>query len=97
MIDGSAAPPGLSREQAENASARRAEVMDAVNSGNLAEYIEQRKVQAMSAFTAAGAAAPAMPAAQPSVADQLTEARRPEGPRRAHRRGVPGAEGQAAR
>ena len=77
VIDGSSAPPGLSREQAEVASGRRAEAIDAVNSGNLAEYIEQRKAQAMSAFTAASAAAsaagPVAPAAQPSVADQLTK------------------------
>jgi hypothetical protein len=72
VIDGSCAPPGLSREQAEAASSRRAEMLDAVNSGHLAEYIQQRQAQAMSAFTAAAPSAPA-PLHQPSVADQLTK------------------------
>ena len=47
VIEGSEAPPGLSHEQAERASARRAEVKQAVRSGNMAEYIEKRKAEAM--------------------------------------------------
>jgi hypothetical protein len=48
MIDGSAVPPGLSRDQAERASARQAEMMQAVESGNIAEYIQEMQAKALS-------------------------------------------------
>jgi hypothetical protein len=86
VIDGSTAPPGLSREQAEASSTRRADAREAVRTGNMAEYIQGMKDKAMRGelggtvimggqmIPQAGTppfGAPAAPAE--SVADQLTK------------------------
>jgi hypothetical protein len=86
VIDGSTAPPGLTRDQAERASTRRADAADAVRTGNVAAYVEGLKAQAMAGelggtvimggqvIPQGGAPAPAAPAAPAeSVADQLTK------------------------
>jgi hypothetical protein len=81
VLDGTAAPPGFSREKAERAHANRTEMMDALNSGHIAEYIQQRQAEAMNAFGGAqfaagqiiSGAAESSAAPHQSVADQLTK------------------------
>jgi hypothetical protein len=47
VIEDSVTPPALTHEQAERSAARRAEVMAAVSSGNITEYIEEQKAKAL--------------------------------------------------
>jgi hypothetical protein len=78
VIEDSIAPPGVTREQAERSAAHRHEMMDALNSGHLAEYIEQQKAKALSGQLGgtvivdgklvSGGSQP-----QPSVVDQLAK------------------------
>jgi hypothetical protein len=83
VVDGSSVPPGLTPEQAERAAARRAEMLQAVQSGNIAGYIQEMQAKALSGelggtvlmggqvIPQGAAPAPAEP--QASVADQLTK------------------------
>jgi hypothetical protein len=82
VIDGSPAPPGFSREKAERASARRAEIVEAVQSNHLAEYVQEQQAKALREFGGAAlmggqlmpqAGAPAPGEPHHSVADQLTK------------------------
>ncbi len=74
IMDGEVYMPGLSVEKQQRSRARQAEARAAAESGHLAEYIEQRKAEAMASggFVIGGAPA-AAPAAKPDVVDQLTK------------------------
>ena len=71
-------PPGIDHDKAEQAAAMRAQMQQALKSGNMAEYIEQMKAQALSGALpgtvivdgnmVSGAAAP-----QPDTVDQLAK------------------------
>jgi len=78
VIEDSVTPPGLTHEQADRATAKRAEVMDAVNSGHLAEYIEAQKAKALSGQLGGtvivdGKLVSGGNQPQPSVVDQLAK------------------------
>jgi non-canonical (house-cleaning) NTP pyrophosphatase len=78
VIEGSVAPPGVTHEQAERSATRRAEMSAAVKSGKLAEYVEERKAQALRGELGGTVfvngqmmSGPVSP--QPSVVDQMTK------------------------
>ncbi len=73
VLDGEVYMPGLSVEKQQRSRQHRAEATAAAESGHMAEYIEQRKAEAMraGAVVIGGPAAPAAPPAQPDVVDQL--------------------------
>jgi hypothetical protein len=75
IIDGEVYMPGLSVEKQQRSRQRTAEARAAAESGHLAEYIEQRKAEAMraGAVVIGSPAAPATPPAKPDVVDQLTK------------------------
>lgn len=80
VIEDTMAPPGITHEQAERSTARHAEVLDAVRSGHLAEYIEETKAKAMRGELGGTVIAdgrmvsgPGAGTPQPSVVDQLTK------------------------
>ena len=77
IMEGEVYMPGMSVEKQQRSRARVAEAMAAAESGHMAEYIEQRKAEAMRSggLVISGGmvqSAPA-PAAAASVADQLTK------------------------
>ena len=74
VIEGEVYMPGLSVEKQQRSRQRSAEARAAAESGHLAEYIEQRKAEAIQAggIVIGGPGAPAAPAAKPDVVDQLT-------------------------
>lgn len=78
VMEGSIAPPGVTHEQAERSSAQRAEMVAAVKSGKIAEYVEERKAQALrgelggTVFVNGQMVSGGGPS-QPSVVDQLTK------------------------
>jgi Short C-terminal domain len=78
VIEDSVTPPGLTHEQAEHAAARRAEMMDAVSSGHIAEYIEAQKAKALSGQLSGtvivnGQVVSGGNQSQPSLVDQLAK------------------------
>jgi hypothetical protein len=48
VLDGTITPAGLDHDRAERAIARRAELKEAARTGNIAEYVEKRKAEALS-------------------------------------------------
>jgi hypothetical protein len=48
VLDGTITPPGLDHDRAERAITRRAELNEAARTGNIAEYVEKRKAEALS-------------------------------------------------
>jgi len=80
VLEDSIAPPGITHEQAERAVARKNEMMAAVESGTVAQYIEEQKAKAMRGEFGGTvivngmqiSPAPAS-ASQPDVVDQLTK------------------------
>jgi hypothetical protein len=75
IMDGEVYMPGLSVEKQQRSRSHQAEAQAALESGHFAEYIEQRKAQALSAggIVIGGPAAPAAPAPKPDVVDQLAK------------------------
>ena len=75
IIDGEVYIPGLSVEKQQRSRQHAAEARAAAESGHMAEYIEQRKAEAMhaGAIVIGGPAAPAVPQAKPDIVDQLTK------------------------
>jgi hypothetical protein len=75
VMDGEIYMPGLSVEKQQRSRARMAEAEAAASSGHLAEYIEQRKAEAMSSAGSVIGGNVVLPgtAAKPDVVDQLTK------------------------
>lgn len=76
--EGSVTPPGIDHDKAERAAASRKEMMAAARSGNMAEYIEKRKAEALSGklpgfVMVDGKVISGGGAAQPDVTEQLTK------------------------
>jgi Short C-terminal domain len=82
VLEDSIAPPGITHHQAERAATHRAGMLEAAQSGHIAEYVEEMKSKAMSGELSGATfvggqmvsgSAPAPAPAQPSVVDQLTK------------------------
>ena len=75
IIDGEVYMPGVSVEKQQRSRARMAEAEAAASSGHMAEYIEQRKAEAMrTAVNVIGTEAPsAGTTGKPDVVDRLTK------------------------
>jgi hypothetical protein len=83
VLEDSVTPPGISHDKAERGAQRRAEMMQAVQSGNIAEYVEEMKAKAMrgelggtvivDGMPVPQASTGAAPPAKPDVVDQLTK------------------------
>jgi Short C-terminal domain len=78
VIEDSVTPPGLTHDQADRAAARRAEMMNAARSGNIAAYIEAQKAKAISGQLGGtvivnGQVVSGGNQSQPSLVDQLAK------------------------
>ena len=78
VLDGEVFPPGVSPEQAERAGAMRAEMLEAMRSGNIGGYVQQLKDQAASGnlpgvVIAGGQMVSGASSPQPDVVDQLAK------------------------
>jgi hypothetical protein len=78
VIEDSITPPGLTHEQAERSAAHRAQMRDALQSGHLAEYIEEQKAKALrgelgTTVFVGGNMVSGTSHARPTVVDQLAK------------------------